>query len=254
MGKLVFLGTGTSTGVPMIGCECGVCRSGDPKDIRLRSSAWISENGASVLIDTSTDLRAQALKARITRVDAVLYTHHHADHIHGIDELRSFNFLQKNIIPCYGRDETLDRIKSVFSYIFDDNPAAGGGKPMLELRPISGPVKVNGLEFIPVPVMHGAMEVFGYRINGAAYVTDCSDIPEDSMRLLEGLDTLILGALGLKRHDTHFTLERALETIEILAPKKAYLTHLNHNLGHTKTAGRLPDTVEMAWDGLSIDI
>jgi len=254
MGKLVFLGTGTSTGVPMIGCGCDVCASDNPKDHRLRSSVWITENSVSVLIDTSTDLRAQALAAKINRLDAVFYTHHHADHVHGIDELRSFNFLQREPITCYGRKETLDRIQEMFKYIFDEAPMIGGGKPRLKLAPINGPVSVGRLDFVPVPVFHGPMDVFGYRVRDTAYVTDCSAIPEASMDLLKGLDTLIIGALGLKRHATHFTLEQALETIEKLAPNRAFLTHVNHNLGYKRTSERLPKNVKMAWDGLEIDI
>ncbi len=252
MGKLAFLGTGTSTGVPVIGCDCNVCASINPKDNRLRSSVWIEERGSSMLIDTSTDFRAQALRASIKRLDAVFFTHHHADHVHGIDELRTFNYYQKQSIPCYGNEETLKRIRSMFAYIFDGVESKGGGKPSLDLKPIDGPVKVGAAEIVPVPVMHGDMEVYGYRMNGLAYVTDCSAIPTPSMDALQGLNTLILGALGLKRHNTHFTMEEALATIEELAPKKAYLTHLNHNTGHDTTT--LPDNVELAWDGLEVDI
>lgn len=254
MGKLVLLGTGTSTGVPIIGCGCEVCRSTDPRDRRLRSSAWIQLDGLSALIDTSTDLRTQALDAGIRRVDAVFYTHHHADHVHGIDELRSFNYLQKKPITCYGRKETLERIRGMFGYIFDGAPMTGGGKPSLILKSMEGPVTINGITVTPVPVRHGDMEVYGYRVNGAAYITDCSGLPPSSIPELEGLDTLILGALGLKEHSTHFTLEQALETIEKLSPKRAYLTHLNHSLGHEATSARLPGNVKMAWDGLVIDI
>ena len=254
MGKLLFLGTGTSTGVPMIGCRCEVCRSEDPRDKRTRSSAWIVEKGASILIDTSTDLRTQALRAGTDRLDAVFYTHHHADHVHGIDELRSFNFLQKEPVACYGRQETLDRLRAMFAYIFDGAPMIGGGKPRLEMTTIEGPVSVKGVTVTPVPVLHGDLEVFGYVINKTAYITDCSRIPRSSMETLRGLDTIILGALGMKSHPTHFTLEQALETIEKLGPKRAYITHINHNLGHEATCARLPEPVELAWDGLAIDI
>ncbi len=248
------MGTGTSTGVPMIGCDCEVCGSASRRDKRLRSSVWIRANSNSVLIDTSTDLREQALREGIKRVDAVLYTHHHADHVHGIDELRSFNFLQKSDIPLYGNELTMQRIKDMFGYIFNGGPSEGGGIPKLQTNIINTPFALGKLEIIPVPVMHGSMEVYGYRTGNTAYITDCSAIPDASASLLEGLDTLILGALGLPYHATHFTLEKALEAIGTLQPKRAYLTHLNHNLGHESTNMTMPDGVELAWDGLTIEI
>ncbi|MBI5816279.1 MAG: MBL fold metallo-hydrolase [Nitrospinae bacterium] len=254
MANLTFLGTGTSTGIPMIGCDCPVCASSDTRDKRLRASIWVQGEGASVLVDTSTDLRAQALRAGIRRLDAVIYTHHHADHVHGIDELRSFNFLQKEPVACYGNRETLERIMRMFGYIFDDHPGKGGGKPKLALNVIEGEICVGSLKITPVPVFHGEMEIYGYRIGSAAYVTDCSKIPPASMKLLKGVDTLILGALGLKSHDTHFTVEKALGAIKKLAPRRAYLTHLNHNIGHKELSRSLPDNVKLAYDGLEVEI
>ena len=254
MERLTFLGTGTSTGVPMIGCSCKVCLSANVKDKRLRSSVWVEAGGMSVVIDTSTDFRTQALAAGIKRLDAVFFTHHHADHIHGIDDLRSFNFIQRRAIPCYGGPEALERIKWMFSYIFDGMADTGGGKPRLELNPITAPVTMGALTVEPVPVMHGELEVYGYRVNDTAYVTDCSRIPDSSLQRLEGLDCLILGALGLKSHPTHFTLEQALDVIATLAPKRAYLTHLNHNTGHDEVSANLPPGVFLAYDGLAIGI
>ncbi|VAX20024.1 Metal-dependent hydrolases of the beta-lactamase superfamily I; PhnP protein [hydrothermal vent metagenome] len=254
MGKLTFLGTGTSSGVPLIGCFCKVCASSNLKDKRLRSSVWIEADGQSALIDTATDLRQQALRAGITRLDAVFFTHHHADHVHGIDELRSFNFLQNEPIACYGKNETLERIRTHFAYIFNGKKSEGGGKPNLELRTMTDTVNVGGMHVTPVPVEHGALDIYGYLINKTAYITDCSKIPQSSMELLAGLDTLILGALGLKRHNTHFTLEQALCVVKELAPQTTYLTHLNHNLGHDETSKGLPSNVHLAWDGLSIDV
>ena len=254
MGTLTFLGTGTSTGVPMIGCRCKVCLSDNVKDSRLRSSVWVRAGSKSILVDTSTDLREQALRAGIEHVNAVLYTHHHADHVHGIDELRSFNFLQNEDIPLFGNAVTMQRLESMFGYIFNGEPYEGGGIPKLEINIIEAPFTVGDVKIIPVPVMHGSLEVYGYRVNDTAYVTDCSKIPDSSTPLLDQLDTLILGALGLPYHATHFTLEKALEAIEILKPKHAYLTHLNHNLGHETTGSALPDGVQLAWDGLTIDI
>jgi len=254
MGNLTFLGTGTSTGVPAIGCGCDVCRSDNPKDKRLRASVWIEQDGLSILIDTSTDLRAQALREGITNIDAVLYTHHHADHVHGIDELRSFSFFHKKQIPCYGNHDCIERIKEMFGYIFNGDDAAGGGKPDLSLNQIDRPFAIGAVEITPIAVKHGDLDVFGYRINDTAYVTDCSLIPSSSEPLLEGLDTLILGALGFKTHATHFTLEKALEVIASLKPGAAYLTHLTHNMMHEKVSARLPEGVELSWDGLTIDI
>jgi phosphoribosyl 1,2-cyclic phosphate phosphodiesterase len=207
-----------------------------------------------VVIDTATDFRTQALTAGIVSLDAVFYTHHHADHIHGIDDLRSFNFIQRRAIPCYGGPEALERIKGMFSYIFDGRPDTGGGKPRLELIPITDAVTIGGLTVEPVPVMHGELGVYGYRVNDTAYVTDCSLIPDSSMPRLMGLDCLILGALGLKSHSTHFTVEKALDVIATLAPKRAYLTHLNHNTGYDKVSAKLPPGVFLAYDGLSIGI
>ena len=254
MGKLTFLGTGTSTGVPMIGCDCEVCASSDPRDKRLRASIWVEDGDTSILVDTSTDLRAQALAAKIKKLDAVFFTHHHADHVHGIDELRSFNFLQKEPIRCYGNNETLSRIERMFGYIFDNTPETGGGKPRLSMNPLKEAVEVGKVAVRPVPVMHGDMEIYGYLINSVAYLTDCSKIPDASMEIIKGAETVILGALGLKKHSTHFTLEQAVEVIKILRPKRAYLTHLNHNIGHEAVSKTLPENVTLATDGLVIEI
>ncbi len=240
--------------MPMIGCECSVCVSDNPRDIRLRSSAWVLLGGRSILIDTSTDLRVQALAAGMRKLDAVFFTHHHADHVHGIDELRSFNFIQKKQIPCYGNKESLERIKTMFAYIVDPGMADGGGKPDLSLNPINGPVKVGDRLVTPVPVMHGKIDVLGYKINNTAYITDCSGIPSASESLLTNLDTLAIGALGLKSHPTHFTIEQAVEVIDRLKPKRAFLTHLNHSVGFETASSSLPDGVELAWDGLRIEI
>ncbi|MBF0170520.1 MAG: MBL fold metallo-hydrolase [Nitrospinae bacterium] len=252
--RLTFLGTGTSSGVPVIGCDCAVCRSADPRDNRTRSSVAVTKGGTTILIDTATDLRAQAIRHTIDRVDAVFYTHHHADHVHGIDDLRIYNFRQKEAIPCYGREETLAFIRTMFPYIFDGRSPEGGGVPSLTLLPLAGPVTVGPLTVIPIPVRHGSLTIDAFRINETAYVTDCSGFPESSLPLLEGLDTLILGTLGLQSHPTHFTLDRALEAIERIAPKRVWLTHLDHTLGHVATEARLPEHIRLAWDGLNLDL
>lgn len=240
--------------MPVIGCGCDVCLSDDLKDKRLRASVWIKQDGLSILIDTSTDLRTQALRAGIKNVDAVLYTHHHADHVHGIDELRSFSFFRKRQIPCYGNKGSIERIEEMFGYIFSGDHTDGGGKPDLGLNYVEGAFEISTVKIIPIAVKHGSMDVFGYRINDTAYVTDCSFIPSSSEPLLEGLDTLILGALGFKTHATHFTVEKALAAIESTKPRAAYLTHLTHHMMHEDFSARLPEGVELAWDGLVIDI
>lgn len=254
MGKLTFLGTGTSTGVPLIGCDCPVCQSTNIKDKRLRSSIWVESGSASLLVDTSTDFRTQALNAGIKSLDAVFYTHHHADHIHGIDDLRSFNFIGQGRIPCYGSSGTLRNIQTMFHYIFDGLPETGGGKPKLSLHSIDAPVVVKDMPVEPVRIMHGELPIFGYIFNKTAYLTDCSAIPEESMERLYGMDTIILGALGLKSHPTHFTVEQALEMLQELKPKQGFLTHLNHVVGHDEVSGRLPGNVYLAYDGLTIPI
>ncbi len=252
--KLTFLGTGASSGVPVIGCDCQVCRSADPRDNRTRSSVALINGDTTLLIDTATDLRFQAVRERIDRVDAVFYTHHHADHVHGIDDLRVYNFRQKEAIPCYGRESTLEFIRTMFPYIFDGRSPEGGGIPSLTLMPLTPSVTVGPITLRPIPIRHGSMIIDAFRINDTAYVTDCSGFSESSLPLLEGLDTLILGTLGLKSHPTHFTLDRALEAVERIAPKKVWLTHLDHTLGHVATEARLPDHIRLAWDGLTIEL
>jgi len=254
MGVLTFLGTGTSVGVPVIGCDCAVCRSADPRDSRTRSSVTFSDGEATILVDTSTDLRWQALARGVTRIDAVFYTHHHSDHVHGIDDLRVFNHRQKGAIPCYGSEETLAFIRTMFPYIFSGTEPEGGGVPKLILHPVSDPVTVGAMTVAPIPVRHGSLTINAYRVGDAAYVTDCSGLPDETIGRLTGLETLIVGALGLASHPTHFTLDRALEVIERLAPRRAYLTHLDHSLGHAATEARLPENVRLAYDGLRLDV
>jgi len=257
---LTLLGCGTSTGVPLIHCSCRVCRSRHPRNQRLRASAWLQSRGKSVLIDTSTDLRQQALRARIPRVDAVLYTHPHADHIHGIDELRSFNFVQKQTIPVYGNEWTRSELEQKFSYIF--KPARvieGGGIPLLELRPIDSAtsrVDVEGVPVTPISLQHGSRECLGYRVDDLAYVTDCSLIPAHSLERLRDLDVLVLDCLRIAPHGTHFNLEQALQTIETLRPARTFLTHLGHDFDYRTWSGprsrKLPKGVSLAYDGLKI--
>lgn len=254
VGRLTFLGTGTSHGVPMIGCACAVCRSSDPRDKRLRPSIYLElADGTSTLVDTTPDLRMQALTFDVTRVDAILFTHCHADHVMGLDEVRRFNILQGAAIPCYGDARTMKEIRRTFRYIFEATEK-GGGIPKIHLYPIAGPFSVGRQEFVPVPVRHGGSTVLGFRAGRFAYLTDCNGIPEASWPLLEGLDVLVLDALRHRPHPTHFTVAEALAVVERLRPGRTLLTHICHDLPHEATNAALPPGVELAYDGLKIDI
>lgn len=252
---LTILGCGTSTGVPLIHCSCEVCRSKNPKNHRLRASIWIQVRGKSFLIDTATDLRQQALRAKIPKVDAVLYTHPHTDHIAGIDELRSFNFVQKSRIPLYGNAWTYEELKHRFSYIFNPGPIEGGGIPQLDFHlfdPQAPLLEAAGEKIIPIPVSHGSKECIGYRIDSVAYLTDCSYIPPTSLERMKGLSVLILDCLRIKPHGTHLNLDQAIEVISKLKPKRTFLTHLGHEFDYVKSRKLLPKGVAFAYDGLTI--
>ena len=249
-----FLGTGTSHGVPMIGCRCGTCRSTDPRDRRSRPSILFEMGGGvRVLVDTTPDLRSQALAHDLDRVDAILFTHCHADHVMGLDEVRRFNVLQHAAIPCYGDARTLTELKRTFAYIFD-GADEGGGIPWVHLYPIGGPFSIGGEACIPVPVWHGRRDILGFRVRDFAYLTDCSGIPEASWALLEGVRTLAIDALRHRPHPTHFTVEQALAVAARLGAERTWLTHICHDLPHAATNASLPAGVELAYDGLRIDI
>lgn len=250
--KITILGSGTSTGVPMVGCACPVCTSRDPRDKRTRSSILIETGGRYILVDTSTDLRKQAIRERIPRIDAVLFTHSHADHIHGIDDLRGFHFIHKRIIPCYGTRETLDLIAGNFSYIFK-GMESDGYAPLLEPHSFSRPFGLFGKTIIPVPLIHGASQTTGYRIDAFAYLTDCSAIPDSSRLLLGGLDLMIIDALRYTPHFTHFNIEAALEVVAELKPKRTIFTHLTHEVS-CRDGERLPAGVELAYDGMVLQL
>ena len=250
--KITFLGTGTSVGVPRIACDCPVCSSSDPKNKRLRCSVLLEYGDSAVLVDTTPDLRTQALRYNIRRVDAVLFTHAHADHLHGLDDVRCYCFQRKSPLPCYGDANTLDRIGRVFDYAF--NSPYKSALPQLELRLVENAFELCGRRVEPVTVYHGKMPVLGFRLGDFAYVTDCSLIPDESMEKLRGLDVLVLDALRHERHPTHFNVEQALATIELLQPQRAFLTHIAHELDHRATNEELPGRVRLAFDGMELTV
>jgi phosphoribosyl 1,2-cyclic phosphate phosphodiesterase len=252
--RVTFLGTGTSHGVPMIGCRCGVCRSEDPRDRRWRPSIYIEFPDVSVLVDTSTDLRSQALQFDIVRVDAILFTHSHADHVLGLDEVRRYNDLQKSSIPCYADVETVADLRRAFAYVFDPRTPAGGGLPRLDLFPLCGEFSLGRQVIVPVPLLHGRRTILGYRVGSFAYLTDCSEIPAASWPLIEGVESVVIDALRHRPHPTHFNVAQALDAVRRLAPRRAWFTHIAHDLGHAATCAQLPEGVELAYDGLTVDV
>ncbi|MCO6432005.1 MAG: MBL fold metallo-hydrolase [Deltaproteobacteria bacterium] len=251
-----ILGCGTSTGVPLPGCKCAVCLSKNPKNWRSRTSAVIkARSDFNVLIDTSTDLRYQSLTHGVEHVNAVLYTHAHADHILGLDDLRSFNFTQRQIIPCYGTRKTLSEIKRCFYYIFEpDQEYEGGMLPQVSLNPIEHyrPFNLEAISVQPFLLMHGRTEVTGFRIGGLAYATDCNSIPNRSWELLKNLDCLVLDALRYEPHNTHFTIDQAIAIAEELKPARTYLVHMSHTVDYDEASRKLPEGIELAYDGLEI--
>jgi len=251
--KLTFLGTGTSSGVPLLACNCKVCTSSDPHDKRTRPSILIEVGGRSLVIDTAPDFRTQALREGMQRLDAVLFTHSHADHILGLDEVRIFYFRQQKPIPIYASAQSLQDIKRTFKYIFDGTYPFGG-IARLDPHVIDGPFEAQGLKIVPIPVLHGNLPILGFRINGVAYLTDVSNIPESSYPLLEGLEVLILDTLRRHPHPTHMTVEQSLKVMERLKVRRGYCTHIAHELGHEETNAQLPPHVRLAYDGLQLDL
>jgi phosphoribosyl 1,2-cyclic phosphate phosphodiesterase len=252
MPEITFLGTGTSNGIPVIGCDCDVCHSPDPRDRRTRTSALVRFNGLSLLIDTATELRAQALANDVRQVDAVLMTHAHADHTGGFDDLRRFNEIQQHHIPLYADAITAETMRERFAYAFRDDFPFYGAKPDLILHEINGPFDLLGERIIPIPVLHGRLPITGYRFGNLAYITDAKVIPPDSLELLRDLDVLVLNALREKSAPTHLNFAEAVEVIETIRPRRAYLVHLSHATTHADTQALLPSHVEVAWDGLVV--
>jgi phosphoribosyl 1,2-cyclic phosphate phosphodiesterase len=250
--KITILGCGTSTGVPMVGCDCPVCTSDIPRDKRSRASILMSYNDHTVLVDTSTDLREQALRQSIHRIDAVLFTHAHADHVNGIDDLRGFHFIHKEIIPCFASRETLDTLQNAFSYIFNEHDGSGY-TPLLAAHEISAPFELFGKTISPIPLLHGRTTSLGYRIGNFAYLTDCNAIPEHSLELLLGVELVVIDGLRWNEHPYHFNITGAITAARQTKASRIILTHLTHQISYSEGV-KLPPGVEFAYDGMEFDL
>lgn len=251
--RVILLGTGTSHGIPMIACDCPVCTSSDPHDKRTRTSVLVETGGRAILIDTPPELRMQCLASNVRRVDAILYTHQHADHITGLDDLRRFNALQETALTCYANAPTAHVLQRMFPYAFTNDPSYPSAKPELMLAEIDGPFEAAGITVTPVPLLHGALPILGFRIGRFAYCTDCSTIPESSYDLLADLDVLVLDALRIRPHPTHFNLAQAIEAARRIGARRTYFTHIAHELPHAQTNASLPATMTLGYDGQVIE-
>ena len=251
--RLTILGSGTSHGIPMIGCECPVCTSPDPRDRRTRTSALFSANGVNLLVDTGPELRLQCLANNVRRVDAILMTHHHADHIVGLDDVRRFNWLQKQRITVFGNRETIGHVRSMFRYAFEDDPDYPSAKPQLDTQVLTGPATIEGCPVIPIPYFHGPLPVLGFRVGNIAYCPDCNLIPDASRALFDGVEILVLDALRQTPHPTHFNIEQAIAEARRIGARRTYFTHIAHELPHEATNAELPQGMELAYDGLVLE-
>lgn len=253
--RVTVLGSGTSAGIPTIGCKCAVCHSTDPRDNRLRPSIAVRYGGRAVVIDTSPDFRAQALRFALDRVDAVLFTHAHADHVMGLDDLRPFNFRQGGEIPIYASTQTMETIQRIFAYIFSHEPSESW-IPRLSAHTFEegSTLDLFGIAVMPLRVWHGRGTAYGFRFGPLAYLTDHSEIPDETLAQLQDLDVLFLDALRHKPHPTHSTVDKSLRYVEMLKPRLAYFTHISHDLAHERTESLLPANVRLAYDGLEIHV
>jgi len=254
--RVLVLGSGTSFGVPVIGCDCHVCTSSDPKDARYRASILVEAAGTSLVVDSGPEFRLQALRARITRLDALLLTHAHADHVGGLDDVRPLT--RERALPVYGNAETLAEVRERFGYIFRETQK-GGGKPRIEPRLAGGPFRVGGLEVVPVPLLHGRLPILGWRIGSFAYITDCSELPQSSLAILSGVEYLIVNGLRRRPHETHFSLDQGIEAAKRVGARRAWLTHMNHESTHEELEAYCAERsagveVHPAYDGLEIEV
>lgn len=255
MSTLLFLGTGTSSGIPMLGCDCATCTSHDPRDTRFRTSAYVvTDSGVKLLIDAGTDFRLQALTHQLHWIDGILVTHSHHDHIGGIDELRQINFVMQRHIELYGTAFALEEIRERFSYIFKETQK-GGGKPQLNLIEVQAfqEFQINGQPILPLDVIHGQIPIFGYQIGGLSYITDASYLPPETLERIHRTPLLVINALHFTPHSTHFNLEQALEMIERIQPGAAYLVHMSHRVRHADVEQTLPSNVHLAYDNLVVE-
>ena len=250
--NITILGSGTSHGIPVVGCTCGVCRSSDPHNKRTRSSILIQDSDSNILIDTATEFRLQAVREGISSLDAIFYTHSHADHLHGLDDIRPLT--HKKPVNIYASTDDCDEIKNRFPYIFNQTVQKGGGKPNVILNKIDeAKITINKITIEAIEVKHGLINIYGYRINeNAAYITDCSYISDESIKRLKGIKILILGALRYREHATHYNIEQAIDIIKKISPERAYLTHLSHDVDHDKLSAELPGGISPAFDGMKI--
>ncbi len=251
-GVCEILGSGTSVGVPMPGCSCRGCMSGDERDKRFRSSARLTINGLEIIIDTTTDLRIQSLRSGLQRIDAVLLTHNHADHVMGLDDVRPFCFKQPEPIPVYGSKETLDWVRGHFNYIWEATQI-GGGLPRIKLNPVDSEFNYEGVCIIPLPVKHGVMDIYGFRIGDLAYICDVSFIPETTFDLLEGINYLVIDGLRPKEHATHFSIDQAVTAAKRINASQTWLTHISHDSLYAELVQTLPARIAPAYDGLKFE-
>jgi len=252
--RITYLGTGTSMGIPVIGCECEVCSSPNEKNKRLRSSVYVEDSGTAFLIDASPDLRIQALQYNIKRIEAILFTHYHRDHIFGLDDIRGFNIFQRMTIPGFCNKETYNVLRNQFWYLFDDSSIYKSFLPQVELHIVDSEFRLGSLTIAPIEVLHANVTILGFRIGDFAYITDANFVPEESIQKLKGVKVLTLNALRKKPHISHFSIDQAIQTAQSIGAERTFFTHISHDLEHNKTNSVLPAGMQLAYDGLILEI